>query len=139
MLTSKNLLSVISFVSGQPEDAILGNSRARSLVLCRHVYYHIGRKKMGLKLKQIGLFMNRDHTTIIHGLNKIDDMIFIKDEITMQFINQVNQCITEKYLIPTRLMVTIPHEQNDQNIIQWLTLNGCEIDRINLNFDAMHT
>lgn len=83
--------------------------------------------------------MNRDHTTIIHGLNKIDDMIFIKDEITMQFINQVNQCITEKYLIPTRLMVTIPHEQNDQNIIQWLTLNGCEIDRINLNFDAMHT
>lgn len=138
MLTCQNLLSVISFVSGQPENEILGTSRARGLVLCRHVYYHIAREKMGLKLAQIGSFFNRDHTTIIHGLNKVKDMISINDEITCQFIEQVNTLIREKYLIPTRIMVTIPHDAEIESIIQYLSVNGCEIDRISLNFDSNH-
>lgn len=139
MLTCQNLLSVISFVSGQPEEEILGGSRSRSLVLCRHVYYHIAREKMGLKLAQIGLFFKRDHTTIIHGLRKIKDMVSIEDEITCQFIEQVNNCIREKYLIPTRIMVTIPYDAEIESVFQYLCDNGCEIDRISLNFDQSHT
>lgn len=139
MLTCQNLLSVISFVSGQSENEIIGNSRSRGLVLCRHVYYHIAREKMGLKLAQIGSFFNRDHTTIIHGLNKVKDMVSIGDDITIQFIEQVNTLIREKYLIPTRIVVTIPHDAETEKIFQYLELKGCEIDRISLNFDAMHT
>lgn len=139
MLTCQNLLSVISFVSGQPEDQILGTSRSRGLVLCRHVYYHIAREKMGLKLAQIGSFYNRDHTTIIHGLNKVKDMLSIQDEITCNFIEQVNTLIREKYLIPTRIVVTIPHDAETEKIFQYLSVNGCEIDRISLNFDSNHT
>lgn len=139
MLTCQNLLSVISFVSGQPENQILGTSRSRGLVLCRHVYYHIAREKMGLKLAQIGSFFNRDHTTIIHGLSKVKDMLSIQDEITCNFIEQVNTLIREKYLIPTRIVVTIPHDAETESIIQYLSGNGCEIDTISLNFDAMHT
>lgn len=139
MLTQKNLLSVISFVSGQPEEEILGTSRSRGLVLCRHVYYHIARTKMGLKLCQIGAFFNRDHTTIIHGLSKVKDMVSIEDEITCHFLDQVNLCIKEKYLIPTRLMVTIPHDIDNNKIFKYLEENGCELDRISLNFDPSHT
>jgi hypothetical protein len=139
MLTCQNLLSVISFVSGQPENEILGASRARGLVLCRHAYYHIAREKMGLKLAQIGAFFNRDHTTIIHGLTKVKDMLSIQDEITCNFIEQVNNCIREKYLIPTRIMVTIPHDAEIDKVFTYLELQGCEIDRISLNFDSMHT
>ena len=139
MLTCQNLLSVISFVSGQPENEILGPSRSRSLVLSRHVYYHIAREKMGLKLAQIGLFFNRDHTTIIHGLTKVKDMISIHDDITCQFIEQVNNCIKEKYLIPTRIMVSIPHDAEIDKVFKYLELQGCEIDRISLNFDSNHT
>lgn len=139
MLTQKNLLSVISFVSGQPEEEILGASRSRGLVLCRHVYYHIARTKMGLKLSQIGAFFNRDHTTIIHGLSKVKDMISIEDDITCQFLEQVNLCIMEKYLIPTRIMVSIPHDAKIESIFKYLEDNGCELDRISLNFDPSHT
>lgn len=139
MLTCQNLLSVISFVSGQPENEILGTSRASKLVLCRHVYYHIAREKMGLKLAQIGSFFNRDHTTVIHGLNKVKDMVSISDEITCQFIEQVNNLIREKYLIPTRIMVTIPHDAEIDKVFSFLESQGCEIDRISLNFDSNHT
>ena len=136
MLNCQNLLSVISFVSGSSEDEIKGRSRARGLVLCRHVYYHIARNVMGLKLAQIGQYMGRDHTTIIHGLNKVNDMISIEDEITINFIEQVNNCINEKYLIPTRVMVSIPHDKDHDAVISWLELQGCEIDRITINFES---
>ena len=139
MLTCQNLLSVISFVSGQPENEIIGTSRSRGLVLCRHVYYHIAREKMGLKLAQIGSFFNRDHTTIIHGLTKVKDMLSIQDEITCQFIEQVNNLIRKKYLIPTRILVTIPHNAEIDKVFKYLELKGCEIDRISLNFDSNHT
>ena len=139
MLTCQNLLSVISFVSGQPENEIIGTSRSRGLVLCRHVYYHIAREKMGLKLAQIGSFFNRDHTTIIHGLTKVKDMVSIQDEITCNFIEQVNNLIRKKYLIPTRIMVTIPHDAEIDKVFKYLELQGCEIDRISLNFDSNHT
>jgi hypothetical protein len=139
MLTCQNLLSVISFVSGQSEDAILGPSRSRGLVLCRHVFYHVARKKMGLKLVQIGAFFNKDHTTILHGLSKIDDMVSINDEIVCNFLEQVNNCIKEKYLIPIKIMLTIPHDKNYEDITSWLTLQGCEIDKISFNFDSSHT
>ena len=136
MLTKENLLSVISFVSGLPEDEIRGQNRARGLVLCRHAYYFLAREKMGLKLAQIGEVFGSDHTTVIHGIKKVKDMISIKDEITLNFINNINSCIKEKYLIPTILMVSIPNELNSDQVIDKIKELGCSIDIMKKNFDA---
>jgi hypothetical protein len=136
MLTKENLLSVISFVSGMPEDAIKGQNRARGLVLCRHAYYYIARKNMGLKLAEIGLFFGSDHTTVIHGINKVKDMISIGDEITCQFIEQLDQCIRQKYLIPTMIMVAIPSDKDSNQVIEQIKNLGCAVDVMKKGFDA---
>ena len=133
MLTKENLLSVISFVSGLPEDAIRSQNRGRGLVLCRHAYYFIARQNMGLKLAEIGEVFGADHTTVIHGVQKVKDMLSIGDEITSQFIDQVNLCIAEKYLIPTRLIISIPSEIESDEVIDYLKSIGCEIEKINYN------
>ena len=133
MLTKENLLSVVSFVSGLPEDEIRSQNRARGLVLCRHVYYYIAREKMGLKLVDIGSVFGSDHTTVIHGITKIKDMLSIEDEITCQFVDQVNLCIQEKYMIPTRMIVSIPSEIESDDVIKYLMGIGCDIEKINYN------
>jgi hypothetical protein len=133
MLTKENLLSVVSFVSGIPESEIMSQNRARGYVLCRHAYYFIAREKMGLKLVDIGSLFGADHTTVIHGITKVRDMLSIGDEITKQFIDQVNLCITAKYLIPTRLIVSIPSEIDSENVIRYLVDLGCDIEKINYN------
>jgi hypothetical protein len=133
MLTKENLLSVISFVSGLPEDAIRSQNRARGLVLCRHAYYFLARQNMGLKLAEIGEVFGADHTTVIHGVQKVKDMLSIGDQITSQFIDQVNLCIAEKYLIPTRLIISIPSEIESDEVIDYLKGIGCEIEKINYN------
>ena len=136
MLTKENLLSVISFVSGLPEDAIRSQNRARGLVLCRHAYYFLARQKMGLKLAEIGEVFGADHTTVIHGVQKVKDMLSIGDEITSNFINNINSCIKEKYLIPTILMVSIPSELDANQVIENIKKLGCSIDIMKINFDA---
>jgi len=136
MLTKENLLSVISFVSGLPEDAIRSQNRARGLVLCRHAYYFLARQKMGLKLAEIGEVFGADHTTVIHGVQKVKDMLSIEDEITLNFINNINSCIKEKYLIPTILMVSIPSELDANQVIENIKKLGCSIDIMKINFDA---
>jgi hypothetical protein len=136
MLTKENLLSVICLVSGLPEDEIKGQNRARGLVLCRHAYYFLAREKMGLKLAQIGEVFGSDHTTVIHGIKKVKDMISINDEITLNFINNINSCIKEKYLIPTILMVSIPNELDSNQVIDKIKKLGCSIDIMKKNFDA---
>jgi hypothetical protein len=133
MLTKENLLSVISFVSGLPEDAIRSQNRARGLVLCRHAYYFLARQNMGLKLAEIGEVFGADHTTVIHGVQKVKDMLSIGDEITSQFIDQVNLCIAEKYLIPTRLIISIPSKIESDEVIDYLKGIGCDIEKINYN------
>ena len=136
MLTKENLLSVISFVSGLSDNEIRSQNRARGLVLCRHAYYYIARQNMGLKLAEIGSFFGNDHTTVIHGINKVKDMISIGDEITCQFIEQVNSCIKQKYLIPTIIMVAIPCELDSIHVIEQIKNLGCAVDVMKKGFDA---
>jgi hypothetical protein len=136
MLTKENLLSVVSFVSGIPENEIRGQNRARGLVLCRHCYYYIAREKMGLKLAEIGSVFGSDHTTVIHGINKVKDMISIGDEITCNFVDQVDSCIRKKYLIPTMVMVAIPSELDSSQVIEKIKNLGCAVDIMKKGFDA---
>lgn len=130
MLDRENLLSVISFVSGMTEDEIRSQNRARGLVLCRHAYFYIAREKLGLKLAEIGEVFGSDHTTVIHGINKVKDMLSIDDIITCQFINQVNMCIKEKHLIPTKIFVTIPNVINPDTIIDVIEKMGGNVERM---------
>lgn len=130
MLDRENLLSVISFVSGSSEDAILKQNRTRGLVLCRHVYFYIAREKLGLKLAEIGEVFGCDHTTVIHGIRKIKDMISIEDEITCNLIDHVNLCIKEKYLIPTKIFVSIPDKLNSNEIILAIEKMGCSVEKL---------
>jgi hypothetical protein len=130
MLDRENLLSVISFVSGISEDIILSQNRSRGLVLCRHVYFYIAREKLGLKLAEIGEVFGCDHTTVIHGLTKVKDMLSIQDEITCNMVDQVNLCIKEKYLIPTKIFVSIPDNLNSDEIISAIEKMGCSVENL---------
>jgi hypothetical protein len=91
---------------------------------------------MGLKLAEIGEVFGADHTTVIHGVQKVKDMLSIGDEITLNFINNINSCIKEKYLIPTILMVSIPSELDTNQVIDRIKEMGCTIDIMRTNFDA---
>lgn len=49
--------------------------RQRSVVTARHVCYHILRAKTALTILTIGSLFNQDHTTVIHGIRAMNDLI----------------------------------------------------------------
>jgi chromosomal replication initiator protein len=52
--------------------ALCGQSRSKELVKSRHIAMFLAREMAGASLPQIGAAMGgRDHTTILHGVNKI--------------------------------------------------------------------
>lgn len=57
-------------------ELINSHRRVRYLILPRHLVYHTIKVRQPMRsLPEIGFRFNRDHTSILHGVNKIDQYI----------------------------------------------------------------
>lgn len=67
--------TVASFYSLTPED-LKGPSRSQKIVKPRHIAMYLARQETDASLPQIGKALGgRDHTTVLHGSNKISDLV----------------------------------------------------------------
>ena len=65
-----------------PQD-IMGNKRSQNIVYPRQIVMYLCRYMIDLSMQSIGEELgNRDHSTVLHGINKIEDMI--RDSDTVQ-------------------------------------------------------
>jgi chromosomal replication initiator protein len=62
------------FYSVTPED-ILGKGKTKNIAAARQMTTYLIRKLTTLTLEEIGGVMNRDHTTILHSIRKIEESI----------------------------------------------------------------
>ena len=103
-------------------DNILKNSRKRSYVDARRIFYHILRNYHYLSLDKIGkLCGNRNHATILHSLRDIDFLIKSDPDIASLF-NRVSDRVlnlkTEKQLLLEKIerlekeLLTLKKEKN---------------------------
>jgi chromosomal replication initiator protein len=63
-----------SYFGLQPED-LVSKSRSRPLTTARHVAMYLLREFTGLSLIKIGDHFERDHTTVLHGIKKIEGLM----------------------------------------------------------------
>lgn len=72
-----------------------GKSRKREFVDARHTYFYFCYKFLGFTAAATGENLKgRDHTTVLHAVTKIKDLIHSKDGITDN-INQVKKQLFE--------------------------------------------
>lgn len=75
---------VASFYSISVQD-LYSKSRAQNIVFPRHIAMYISRTMTDLSLIKIAESFNRDHSTLIHAIEKIENLIIddetVKDEI----------------------------------------------------------
>jgi chromosomal replication initiator protein len=66
------VLQAVSSSSGVSLQALSGKSRARPIAEARHIAMYLLREDAQLALKQVGLLLgHRDHSTVIHGVQKV--------------------------------------------------------------------
>jgi chromosomal replication initiator protein len=95
-VTHKKILTVVSKYYQIPQSDIIGTKRNKEIVLPRQIAIYFMRKELSLSYPKIGGIMGgRDHTTIIHGYEKIaknsshdedlsTDIVKIKEQLYME-------------------------------------------------------
>lgn len=83
----KNVKEIISSYFQISEEELISNSRKPALVYARNLCYYVIRNKFNIQFKKIGEhFGNKDYTTIMHGYDKIKDVINtdskVKNDVT---------------------------------------------------------
>ena len=69
-------------------DDVLSSSRRQPLVLCRQVAMYLCRELTDLSLPRIGEHFNRDHTTVLHSVEKVK-RILRSDRAVFDRVNQL--------------------------------------------------
>lgn len=70
------ILDAVSSMFGVTVERLLGRDRSRQVALPRQVVMYLMREEANISLPQIGeLLGGRDHTTVMYGCDKINDMM----------------------------------------------------------------
>jgi chromosomal replication initiator protein len=67
-------------------NQIKGKSRQARIVRARHIAQHIMRAELKIQLQSIGEYFSRDHTTIMHAVEKLQKLLGKTPELDQQII-----------------------------------------------------
>jgi len=115
-----NVLEGVCFVMGQDINRVKTKGRFRELVVCRHLFYYLSKYYYGATLKEIGHLTNTDHTSVIHGINVINDLLSIKDENIINALRSIQEYISTRYMIDKRISVFVPYDVNLSELAEML-------------------
>lgn len=84
----QEITEIVCRESGLKLSQLMSKSRERYLVLNRFICYHLIKKKYPCAtLKQIAGVFGKDHSSVIHGLRDIDNLLRLPNNIeTKEFI-----------------------------------------------------
>lgn len=76
MINPNSVINAVAKLYNLKVMDIIGNSRKKNHTIARHIVMYILRIEYGMPLKNIGSLMNnRDHTTVLNGVEKVKEQI----------------------------------------------------------------
>ena len=90
--TDEELLNEMAIILGQSVEALRGKSRQRPLVTSRQIAMYVFRDLTDLSYPAIArLFGGRDHTTVIHAVEKIQRLMSERKQVYDQVTDMVQR------------------------------------------------
>ncbi|MCC6673893.1 MAG: chromosomal replication initiator protein DnaA [Thermomicrobiales bacterium] len=72
-ITNEDVITTVAEKCGVTSEAMKGRNRAQEIVIPRQIAMYLMREETGASLAEIGRALGgRDHTTVIHGIEKIE-------------------------------------------------------------------
>lgn len=92
ILDPENIITAAAEVYGVSVEDIMSDSRKRKIAEARQMAMYLCHEKTLLDLADIGIVFGRTHATVIHSLNKIDDLLEI-DRLTKRNYELITELI----------------------------------------------
>jgi len=83
-LTVSQILRTVAGYFSLDVASITGQSRSKRIALARQIVMYLAREETRSSLAQIGRDLSRDHSTVLHGHNKIEAEIETNDQLRRQ-------------------------------------------------------
>ncbi len=90
-VTIEKVLEIVSKKYGVSEDEIRSKKKTNSVANARQIAMHVLRKTTELSLPKIGKIFNRDHSTVLSSINKVENEI----KCNSLFEIEINELIKE--------------------------------------------
>ena len=84
-----NLMKIVCSVTNVLPTEFFSKSRRQEYVLARSFFCYFANVYMKEATVKIGLYINRDHSTVIHGRNMIGDLVHIGAKYEMKLFKQI--------------------------------------------------
>ena len=127
LVTLNEIFEVCIEQTGFTREQLLGSNRARCIVLTRQVFCYVAKQIGGYQVVEIGRFLGKDHTTVIHSVKKMNHYFFTSDTLAMNYYERVSEMLNRKYY-HNRLKVTIPVTMDIQETRQRIIDMGCIVE-----------
>ncbi|UUM19494.1 DnaA ATPase domain-containing protein [Mycoplasma sp. 1018B] len=93
-ITPETIIEYVSKYYKISKKEIIGKNRKKEVLLARNIAIYIIKAELELSFEKIGsIFGNRDHSTIINSIKKINEEINSKDPNLKQTISEINNDI----------------------------------------------
>jgi hypothetical protein len=118
-----NVLEAVCFIMGQDIERVKAKGRFRELVICRHLFYYLSKYYYGAKLLDIASVTGVDHSSVIHGIKLVNDLLSIKEESVTEAIPKIQHYIAERYQTDKKISVYVPFNVNLSELAEMLQNN----------------
>ena len=94
-MTIEEVAQIITDYTGVTVDQMRSGNRKREIIYAMHMAMWMVKTYTADENPAIGKFFNRDRTTVIHGIKKIQGFVDVKDEETLFLIGKFTEQIKQ--------------------------------------------
>ena len=92
--TLDTIINTINFVTNAD---VKSKNRKRQNVDAKYIYYKISRETTSLSTADIGMYVNRDHASVLHGLKKFKDYYKLDQSFRRTYNRIISLMIDNKF------------------------------------------
>ena len=125
------LIDIISKEAKIDSGKIIGKERCRPYMIPRQLLCYYLRKKYFLTLEAIGEIIGKHHSSVIHSIAVIENMVSINDPETISLMALIDQQLTaNEPQQPKKIIITIPIGIDAFDICDFLNANlvNCKVE-----------
>ena len=86
LTTLEDIINGITKRSGFTLEQLRSKCRDQELVKCRYFFFKRARTKTKQSLSVIGRMVNRDHATVLHGIDKVDTELLPHTTLMIEYL-----------------------------------------------------
>lgn len=98
-VTVSELMDIVCEVCDVERNDVLSERRYQELVVARQLFCWFANRELKQTLAHIGKVLKRDHTTVIHSVKTVDDMIYTSNLHYCTLFNTVQDSFNQLQII----------------------------------------